>query len=248
MNAVNLIPADSRKRRSTPTTSKPTMALIGGLLVVLIAAVLYVLAANKVTTRKAELARVTASVASWRAAAASYEKYVKAAQQHTQELADVRQLASARFPWEHLLSQIGGLMPSKAALSTLQATTSATSSASQAPVPAVQLDGCATSQTMVAQTMVQLHRVQGVTGVTLTSTSSSNSGSAASSNSGANAGGGCPFNVQFQMSLTFGASAAGASTSGGTASAGSSSGTPATSSGSTPTAAASTNSTGVQTQ
>lgn len=246
MNAVNLIPADSRKRRGTPTTSRPTMALIAGLLVVLIAAVVYVLAANKVTTRKAELARITANVSSWRVAAASYEKYVKAAQQHTQELADVRQLASARFPWEHLLSQIGGLMPSKAALSTLQATTSATSSASQPPVPAVQLNGCATSQTMVAQTMVQLHRVQGVTAVTLTSTSSSNAGGAASSNGGANAGGGCPFNVQFQMALTFGASAAASPSSSTTAR--SSSGTPATSSGSTPAAAAATNSTGAQSQ
>jgi Tfp pilus assembly protein PilN len=247
MNAVNLIPADSRKRRGTPTTSKPTMALIAGLLVVLIAGVLYVLAANKVTTRKTELARVTANVASWRAVAASYDKYVKAAQQHNQELADVRQLASARFPWEHLLSQIGGLMPSQAALSTLQATTSATSSATQPPVPAVQLNGCATSQTMVAQTMVQLHRVQGVTAVTLTSTSSSNAGSAASSGGGANASGGCPFNVQFQMALTFGGSTAGASPYPSTTAA-SSSGTPATSSGSTPTAAAATNSTGAQSQ
>jgi Tfp pilus assembly protein PilN len=204
MNAVNLIPADSRQRRNL-SASRPTLALIGGLVVALIAAVLYVSAVNQVTTRQSELTRVTASAAGWSAAANSYASYVTAAQQRTQQLTDVRQLAAGRFPWSQLLSQIGGLMPATAALITLQATTTP-STTSGPPLPAVQLTGCAASQSTVAKTMVQLHKVAGVSAVTLSS--STDSGSGATAPAGSTGGGGCPFPVQFQVALTFGTPAA----------------------------------------
>lgn len=220
MNAVNLIPRDSRRRGPGMSVSPPTLALAGGLVVALIAAVLYVTAANTVATRKSELAQVGSGVAGWTAAANSYASFVQAAQRRTQELADVRQLASSRFPWSDLLGQIGGLMPKAAALSSLQAATNTTSSASSTPstsgasVPGVQLSGCAASQSVVAQTMVQLRRVNGVSAVTLSS--SSDSGSPSSGSSSASSGSsGCPFPVQFQVSLTFApSSVAGTATSG----------------------------------
>ena len=121
MNAVNLIPGDRRKRTSASPSSPLTLGVIGGLVVVLVAAVLYVFAVNDVRARKSELARVTANAASWQAAANSYASYVTAAQQHKQQLADVHQLVTGRFPWSMLLSQIGGVMPANAALSSLQA-------------------------------------------------------------------------------------------------------------------------------
>ena len=116
MNAVNLIPADRRKRSVSVSVSPLTLGVIGGLVVVLVAAVLYVFAMNDVRARKSELARVTANAASWQAAANSYTSYVTAAQQQKQQLADIRQLVTGRFPWSMLLSQIGGVMPADAAL------------------------------------------------------------------------------------------------------------------------------------
>ncbi len=210
MNAVNLIPSDSRRRRGTPSTSRPTLALIGGLVVALVVAVLYVSAVNDVTTRKSELARVTANAAVWRAAANSYASFVQASRQRAQQLADVRQLAAGRFPWSQLLSQIGGLMPAKAALSTLQATTTPGASAAVPPQPTVQLSGCAASQSTVAQTMVQLHSVRGVSAVSLSSSTDSGAAAAPSGPAPSAAGqnGSCPFPVQFQVSMTFGTSAA----------------------------------------
>jgi Tfp pilus assembly protein PilN len=203
--------------------------LLGGLVVALVAAVLYVTAANTVTTRKSELAQVSAGVAGWTAAANSYASFVQAAKRQSQELTDVRQLASARFPWSDLLGQIGGLMPRAAALSSLQATTtgaaggSATSSAS---LPGVQLTGCAASQSVVAQTMVQLRHVSGVSDVTLSASTDSSSGAAASGSTSQGSSGGCPFPVQFQLSLTIGSSPTTATAaSGGT----STTSTPATS-------------------
>jgi hypothetical protein len=204
MNAVNLIPRDGRKRGGGASVSAPTLALAGGLVVALIAAVLYVTAANTVATRKSELVQVSAGVEGWTAAANSYTSFVQAAQRRTQELADVRQLASSRFPWADLLGQIGGLMPKAAALSSLTAATADASSTatSGASVPGVQLSGCAASQSVVAQTMVQLRRVSGVSAVTLSSSSDSATASSGSS-SGTSNSSGCPFPVQFQLSLTF---------------------------------------------
>ena len=244
MNAVNLIPSDHRRRSASVSASPLTLGLIGGLVVVLVAAVLYVFAVNDVRSRKTELARVTANAASWQAAAKSYTSYVTAAQQRRQQMADVRQLITGRFPWSLLLSQIGGVMPKDAALSNLSsaspasAATSATGSTSSTTpstsptVPAVQLSGCAASQSAVAATMVALRRVHGVGSVSLASTSKSATASGAGSSAGAN-GGGCPFPVTFQMSLQL-APATAAATSGSATPAASSASTPAGSSGTTP--------------
>jgi hypothetical protein len=209
MNAVNLIPREGRTRGEGLGVSPPTLALIGGLVLVLIAAVLYVTAANTVATRKSELVQVSAGVAGWTAAGNSYNSFVSAAKNRTQELADVRQLASARFPWAALLGQIGGRMPRAAALSTLQAVTSSAGDATSASsAPGVQLTGCAASQSVVAQTMVQLRLVNGISAVTLSTSSDSDAGSGGSGSSS------CPFPVQFQLALTITPSyAAGAASS-----------------------------------
>jgi Tfp pilus assembly protein PilN len=277
MNAVNLIPADSRRRRLAPSTSWPTLALIGALLVVFAGAVVYVTATNKVKSRQAELAQATASADSWKRLASTYQSFTQTAQQRDQELADIRQLVVGRYPWEQLLSQIAGRLPSTAGLTSLQATTStpgspaasapssstssgtgsATSGGSTAPsagaaagpLPAVQLSGCAASQNSVAQTMVQLRRIDGVTAVTLASASEAGGSSTAGASASTGSVGGCPFPVQFQMSLTFAAPAASATAPAGSGSGASATGTPSTpattgSGGSTPTASAPSNSTG----
>jgi hypothetical protein len=225
MNAVNLIPRDARRRPEIASVSAPTLALMGGMVVILIAAVLYVTTANTVATRKSELAQVSSGVAGWTAAANSYASFVQAAERRTKQLADVRQLANARFPWSDLLGQIGGLMPRRAALSTLAAATdsaagtSATTTATgAASVPGVQLTGCAASQSVVAQTMVQLRLVKGVSGVTLTSSADSSAGSTtAGSSSTSQSSTGCPFPVQFQLSLAFKSTAATATATTGSA-------------------------------
>lgn len=246
MNAVNLIPADRRKRSVSTSVSPLTLGVLGGLVVVLVAAVLYVFAVNDVRARKSDLARVTANAASWQAAANSYASYVTAAQQQKQQLADIRQLVTGRFPWSLLLSQIGAVMPAKAALSSLQATSpssdataaasasAGTTSSSTPTTHAVQISGCAATQSAVAATMVALGRVHGVGSVSLSSTS--NGGTAGSGS--ASSGGGCPFPVTFSLSLILGSSTSSTATSGSTAPASTSttpaSASPATSSATTP--------------
>lgn len=223
MNAVNLIPSEGRRQRLSVSTSPQTLGLLGGLALVLVAAVLYISAANTVSSRKSQLAQVTAGVTQWTAAVNTYSSFVATASQRLQDLVVVRQLAASRFPWSQLLGQIATVMPKSAALSSLAATTASASGTTAAPapsatpaagaaaagVPSVSLTGCAASESIVAQTMVQLHRVKGVSGVTLASATDSSSGSSGSSSSAAasssGGGGGCPFSVQFQVSLTFSA-------------------------------------------
>ena len=247
MNAVNLIPGDYRRRNGSVSASPVTLGVIGALVVVLAAAVLYVFSVNDVRSRQSELTRVTANVAGWQAAANSYTSYVTAAEQRKQQTVDVRQLVSGRFPWSLLLSQIGGVMPKNAALSNLSAqspsadstaaavaagTGTVSSSGTPTNVSTVQLSGCAASQSAVASTMVALRRVHGVGSVTLASTSDAGpSGGGSSSSSG---GGGCPFPVPFQMSLQLEAGSSGTPMAAPTAT------TPAA----TPTASAATSSTG----
>jgi Tfp pilus assembly protein PilN len=221
MNAVNLIPADARRRRARVSASPITLVLIGVLVAALGAAVLYVSTVNKVTSRTAELASVNASVASWQAAANSFSSVESTATQRQAQLAQVRGLADTRYAWSQLLSQIGGLMPAKAALASLTATTAPSPAAatSSAPatttttaatptvaMPSIQLAGCAASQSMVAQTMVQLHKITDVSSVNL---ASATDGGATAASAGSS-GGGCPFRISFSVSLTFTAPSAGA--------------------------------------
>ncbi len=207
MNAVNLIPSDRRRRRTEVSAGAPFYGLIAGLVLVLIATVLYVNANNQVASRRAELARVSAGVTGWTTAANSYSTFVHAAQQHATDLADVSQLATSRFDWSRLLDQLAGLMPTQTAITTLQATTPGSTSASPSTSSTgtagsgIQLSACAASQSIVAQTMVQLRQITGVTGVTLSSATSSASG--ASSGASSSSGSCRRLPIQFQVSLTF---------------------------------------------
>jgi len=228
MNAVNLIPHESRTRRAAVSTSPQTIALLAGLALALAAVVLYVSAANAVTAKQDELSRLTARTAQTQALSTTFTGSVTAAQQLSSEVATIRRLAGTRFPWPRLLDQIGRLMPAGTALSSLQsggtpgaATGSPASGAAGSPSAptSLQLAGCATSHSTVAQTMERLSNVAGVGDVQLAS-STENSANGSSSPGGAASAGGttCPYPVQFQMSLIFGGpsgtAGAGTSTSG----------------------------------
>lgn len=228
MTAVNLIPHERRSGRFSMSTGPQTLGLFAGLLVVLVAALLYVSAANKVAAHRSELARVTASAGAWKTVASAYVPYETLSQQRAVQLDTVRQLATARFPWPSVLDQIARLLPSDAALSSLSASpatgtgtgtsTAASTATSTSAAPSFELSGCATSQSAVAQTIQQLRGVDGGSTVTLSSSAGTAGTTAASgsSSSATSAGGGsgCGYPVQFQMSLTpTGSSAPAAQTS-----------------------------------
>ena len=212
MNAVDLIPASSRRSQPTGFFSAPFLGLLVGLGVVLAVTVLYVTAHDRVRSRRSELAQVSAGAARWTAAASSYSSDVQKLGQRAQQVADVRQLAAERFDWSLLLAQLASVMPARAQLSSLQATppsgadASSTTDEASASQSGIQLAACAASQTVVAQTMVALRHVTGIAQVTLSS-SASNGADASTATTG------CHYPVQFQVSLSFGAVGGGATAS-----------------------------------
>jgi hypothetical protein len=125
-------------------------------------------------------------------------------------------LVQARFDWSHALHELGRVLPSAAALNSLQgavgsggsvgSSTPASSStpaagataASSTPAgstPAFTLTGCATSQSEVAQTLQRLRLIDGVEEVQLQSSTKSGA-SGASASSGTCAGNDPVFSVQ----------------------------------------------------
>ncbi len=204
MKAVNLVPADARRRGASLATGLPFLGLVGGLVLVLIATLLFVTEHNRVDSRKAQLAGVQVSAARWTAAAGTYGHDVAVSTARQSAIAKVESLAGSRYDWSVLLGRLGDAMPRESVLSSLAITASSASSASSttgsSSTPAtsgnatsIALAACATSQSVVAQTMVNLRRIAGVSQVILSSSGAAGTG-------GTNTGG-CPYRVSFALTV-----------------------------------------------
>ena len=218
MNAVNLIPADARRKGRSVPTGLPFLGLVAGLVVVLVTTVLFVLAHDRVESKQSQLAAVQANAARWSAAAASFSRDVALVKARETSIGDVESLVGQRTNWSELLGQLAAVMPAHSQLSSMQATApassaSATSTTGTAATPApavtststpIQLSACAASQSVVAQTMVALRRITGVSDVYLSSSNEGGSGgSSSSSSSSSGSGSGCGYPVTFSVTLAF---------------------------------------------
>ena len=217
MKAVNLIPADARRTGRSMPTGLPFLGLVCGLVVVLVATVLFVIAHNRVESRQSQLTSVQANAARWSAAAATFAHDVSVAQLRQTKIGAVEGLVGQRTNWSELLGQLAAVMPARSRLSSMNATaaaptaaaptpaaaaTTATTGSTTTPAPAqasassassIQLSACAASQSVVAQTMVALRRISGVSKVYL----------ASSTSNGSSGSGSCGFPVTFSVTLAF---------------------------------------------
>jgi hypothetical protein len=129
----------------------------------------------------------------------------------------VSQLVQARFDWSHALHELGRVLPAGTALSSLHGTVgaagasssagsspaaapaagaTATSSTPPGSTPVFTLTGCATTQSVVAQTLQRLRLMDGASEVQLQSSTKSGAGSGSS--------GGCPGNdATFSVQILF---------------------------------------------
>lgn len=232
MRAVNLIPRDSRQGGISPSLGRLGAShLVIALLAVALAFVtVYVLTANTVTNRKAQLTSLNQQVTRIQAQVTRlqrYEAFEKLAQTRAQT---VRDIASSRFDWHGALSDLSRVVPANASLQSVVATVSSRTNSggssssggsgnvrSDIDAPAFQLKGCTGTQDEVAQLMSRLRLVNGVTRVTLEDSSKSASGSTSATSGGS--GTGCPANgPTFDMVVFFQPMAGAAATSGQTVS------------------------------
>jgi Tfp pilus assembly protein PilN len=227
MRAVNLIPSDSRGGLS-PVVARSggaayaVLAVLGGLAVL---ALLYGIAHHQVSSRRAQIATLTAKAQRAQAEAgqlAPYTNFIALREQRTHAVSD---LVDARFDWAHAFHELGRVLPHDASINSLDGTvgasgpggttaaaapaataTSAAAGASAGPavasatppgsVPTFTLSGCATSQKQVALTLTRLRLIDGVSEVTLQSSTKPATSSGTAAAAGSCEGGDPAFTIQ----------------------------------------------------
>jgi Tfp pilus assembly protein PilN len=182
MKAVNLLPSDLRsspKRGAAmaPAADEPggygAFAVLGALALCVVALAAYVVTTNAVKDRTAQLEAATAQVAATTQRVAELKPYADFQALAETRIQTVRDLASSRFDWEQALRDISRAVPAEVSLSTLNGTISGSAGAGGGALrsaigsPAIELSGCTTDQTAVAELLSRLRNVDGVTRVSL---------------------------------------------------------------------------------
>lgn len=217
MKAVNLIPSEQRSEGGLATRSGGAayfvLILVGGLAVL---AGLYGSASHTAESRRSEVASIEAHTQEVQQQVSRLSPYTSFVQLREQRAQAVAQLVGSRFDWPAAMGELSRVLPSDVALTSVNgaigsaAGTSSASSAAKAgagssaaggsvssatppgAVPTFTIAGCATNQSVVAQTLVRLHLIAGVKAVELQSSTKPGGGSGGASGASAGAGaGGC---------------------------------------------------------
>jgi len=180
---VNLLPPRHRPRTASGQRQGSSYYVLGGLGVVLLAVVIYVMTLNSINTKRDGVAKANADAAQAQDRASQLSAYGNFAQVKQQRVQSIKQLAQGRLDWELLVRELSKVMPDGVWVQSVNATTndgnassstasSGASSSSTAAVPGssiptVSLDGCAADQDKVATLLVRLRQLHGATDVSL---------------------------------------------------------------------------------
>jgi Tfp pilus assembly protein PilN len=214
MRAVNLIPADQRRASSAAGKSGgAAYLLLGGLAIVLAMVAVLTLTNRSLAEKKASAATLETQADAATAKAgnlAAYKQFNEVVQ--TRSVA-VKSIAGTRFDWGETLEQVSRVVPADVSLTQLAATVAPGQGGAGVPLrgalnnPAIEIVGCAPSQTRVALLMARLRRLEGVRRVSVASSNKQDQVSASQSDSGGNSATGCQTTdevPQFQMVVFFG--------------------------------------------
>jgi Tfp pilus assembly protein PilN len=177
MRAVNLIPAEQQRGAggAAGRSGGGAYIVLAALALFVVMAAAYVQSGKSVTDKQTELARVTQEATQAEAKAQSLQSYTKFSSIRTKRVDTVSQLAASRFDWAHSLREVARVLPTNAWLTALTGTVSPTVTVgggsstlrSALSVPAIQIEGCTTSQASVAKMMARLRLIDGVQRVSL---------------------------------------------------------------------------------
>ncbi len=224
MRAVNLIPGDQRSGGTVGSRSEgaafAVLALLAGIAALVF---MYGSAHHQVSSRHAEAAALTNEAQQLQSQASRLSSYTSFVAMREQRIQAIATLVGSRFDWSSAMGELSRVLPPGVSLSSLQGTVGSTTgtTGAKAPasvtstttastsssavssvtppgtVPTFTLTGCAVSQGEVAEMLVRLHLINGVSEVTLLS-------STASTSSGGGSGGSCATDdPQFSVQVSF---------------------------------------------
>ncbi len=205
MRPVNLIPPEDRRGEHAPLRTGPLpYILLGALVAILVGVTALVLVSNQISESKSEVATLESEDATAAAKAQRLASYTQFRDMSEQRVATVQSLADSRFDWERVMRELALVLPSSVWLTGLTATASPEvtvdggsgsggSLRAQVPGPALEMIGCASGQSAVADFVTALKDIDGVTRVGVESSElgeeeGGGEGEAASTEVGANTG------------------------------------------------------------
>jgi Tfp pilus assembly protein PilN len=193
MRAVNLIPAETRRRTLDGGALRgPGPAVVGLLAVAVVLVTMYVLSSNSISQRQTELSNLHQQIAQTQAESGILTRYSQFTQLAQTRVQTVRDIAASRFDWAKALSELADVVPADTTLTEVSASVDpgATASGSGSggstlrgdiASPAFELLGCTASQDDVARLMSRLRLIDDVTRVTLSNSAKPGSSGAPSS-------------------------------------------------------------------
>ncbi|HEY7456284.1 MAG TPA: PilN domain-containing protein [Solirubrobacterales bacterium] len=211
MRPVNLIPPEDRRGDQAPLRRGPlAYILLGALVLLLVGVVALVLTGNQISEREEQVATLEAEDAAAEAKAASLSAYTEFRDLSEARVQTVQSLADSRFDWERVMRELALILPGGDVwLISLTATaapgaaiggegggSSGGSGGSGGNLrgailgPALELSGCAASQTSVAGFVTALEDIDGVTRVGVQSSQLADKDSGAGVSSGGSGGSG----------------------------------------------------------
>lgn len=197
MKAVNLIAPEARVRgwrkggppgdRRPPRTGWGAFVLLAALAIAVLMTGAWAMTGRQLSDDRAELLRVDQAAQAAEAKAGSLASYKDFAALSSARKETVRGLIDGRFDWSAGLREVARVLPADVDLISLVGTTSPTSSVQGAggggslrstlAAPAIDLIGCAKSQSRVASLLARLRAIDGVQRVSLASSEKADSAS-----------------------------------------------------------------------
>jgi Tfp pilus assembly protein PilN len=217
MKAVNLIPRNElRVVRGGGRSGGGAYAVLTVLALAVVMAGAWAHLGANARDKEATAVRVQAQATSAEAKASKLKVYTDFAQLSQSRSETVRQLATSRLDWPHALRDVARTVPASAWVTSLRATVSPTVNVDGTAdplrqaiaVPAIEVTGCAKSQSDVAGTVAAMRQIDDVQRVSLSSSAAA-AGTGNSGSCGKSAPAGAP---QFSMTIFFNAPTATATT------------------------------------
>jgi Tfp pilus assembly protein PilN len=211
LRPINLIPAEERPGSTRPLRAGPlAYVVVGVLALALIGLTAMVVSNGQISDRKSEVAQLESEQQAANAELESLAAYTQFHAVREQRIETMTSLADSRFDWPRVMQELALVLPSDVHLTSLTASASPETGVSggsgsglrtSIAGPALELVGCAASQSSVGGFVDALKGIDGVTRVGVSSSAVGGSGESGSATASTCAAGNS--SAQFQMTVAF---------------------------------------------